>query len=115
MAFIPRLWANWMTLLGSVMTTVSGLAIALFLVVDLIAPGKNPYSAGFVVLALPAFFAIGLALIPVGLFIDRRGRKKTAAPPSAIEVAFETAMSDRSARNRILFVATMTVLNVVLL
>ncbi len=111
LGWIPRLWANWLTLLGSVIASVAGLAIALFLLLDLVAPGKNAYTESFLILGLPMLFIFGLLLIPIGLWMDRRRRP---LQPSPIEAAFQTALHDHVTRNRILFVAVATLVNVVL-
>jgi len=107
---LPRLWANWITLLGSVIATISGFGIILLVVVGLSTSKANPYQSLFVVIVLPVAFAIGLLLIPVGLYVDRhRGGDR---PKDGLQAAFAMAFSDRSARRRMLFVAVATVLNV---
>jgi nitrate/TMAO reductase-like tetraheme cytochrome c subunit len=107
---LPRLWSNWITLLGSILTTISGFAI-LFLVVAGLASSKgNPYQGLVLVVMLPIVFAIGLLLIPIGLDVDRERRK--GAPKDSLQLAFEAAFNDRSARRRILFVAVATLANV---
>jgi hypothetical protein len=111
-SWLPKLWTNWITLLGSVLTTLAGLALGLFIVVDLAAPGKNPYTSSFFILALPLWFGVGLLLIPLGLWLNRR---QNPVAPGLVEKAFETALQDKTARNRILFVAALTVVNVMFL
>jgi hypothetical protein len=106
---MPRLWANWLTLLGAVIASVAGVAVGVFVLVDLIAPGKNGYAGTLVIVALPLMFVFGLLLIPVGLWMDRRHRP---ALPSPVEAAFQAALHDRGARNRIVFVAVVTLVNV---
>ena len=65
-SWIRRLAANWITLLGAVFTTISGLALALFLFVEMLVPGRNPYAGSFLIMGLAAMFAFGLLLLPVG-------------------------------------------------
>ncbi len=113
MRWLPRLWANWITLTGSAIATVAGLAIAWFVISELFAPGRNPYTGSLVVVALPLRLIIGLVIIPIGLWVDRRHR--AGAPPSSLEAALHTALEDRSARNRILFVGIITLVNVALI
>jgi hypothetical protein len=113
---LTRLWANWITLTGSVITTMAGMSILLYFIIDALAPSKNPYSSAFFVFALPALFVLGLLIIPVGLWIDRRRRKRAAAGESdPIVEAFEKALRDRTARKRILFLAVATTINLALL
>jgi nitrate/TMAO reductase-like tetraheme cytochrome c subunit len=109
-SILPRLWTNWITLLGSVVTTISGLAILVGLVIELLSSHGNPYVGLFVVIALPAAFGCGLLLIPLGLYVDRR--RKGSAPRDALQSAFELAFRDKSARARIGFVAVATIANV---
>jgi nitrate/TMAO reductase-like tetraheme cytochrome c subunit len=110
LAWLPRLWANRVTLLGSAIATVAGVAIGLFLIIDLIAPGRNAYGGALLIVALPLLLVLGLLLIPVGLWIERRRRPTLS--PSPIEAAFATALHDRGARNRIVFLALITLVNV---
>ena len=110
-SILSRLWANWITLLGSVITTVSGFALLLLLVVALASPTTNPYQL-YVLIALPVFLAIGLVLIPIGLYVERR--RSPDRPKDALQLAFDAAFAERSARNRIIFVAVATVANIAL-
>ena len=109
-SLLPRLWANWITLLGSIITTVSGFAIILILVVGIAAPSANPYQSLWVVIGLPVTFGIGLLLIPIGLKIDRRRHPEGTKDP--LQAAFEAAFNEPSARRRVLFVAIATVANI---
>lgn len=105
---LPRLWANWITLLGSVIAVVAAMTVGLFLLIDLIAPIKNAYTGGLVMVALPMLAAVGLLLVVAGLWIDRRRARRHGAPPRAVENAFAMALEDRSARNRVIFAAAVT-------
>ena len=109
-SLLPRLWANWITLLGSIISTVSGFAILLLLAIGLASSKENPYQSLLVVVALPVLFAIGLLLIPLGLHVDRRRHREGSR--DALQVAFDAAFADRSARRRIIFVAVATLANV---
>ena len=108
-ALVPRLLANWITLLGSVITTISGFAILILLIIGLVTSRANPYLSLFVVVLLPAAFVFGLLLIPIGLYVDRRRGRR---PGDTLQLAFETILKDRSARRRLFFFALATVLNV---
>jgi len=107
---LPRLWSNWITLLGSILTTVSGFALFLLLVIGLAAPNANPYQSLLVVVALPIAFVIGLVLIAIGLYVERRRGQE--GPKDALRAAFDLAFSDRSARRKIVFVAVATLANI---
>jgi len=107
--FLPRLLANWVTLLGTVVATVAGLAILVLLVVGVAAPSSNPYLSIYVVVGLPIIFGLGLLLVPIGLYLDRH---QTHEGADALQVAVQTVFSDRSARRRLIFVAVATVANI---
>jgi nitrate/TMAO reductase-like tetraheme cytochrome c subunit len=119
LSFIPRLWANWLTLLGSVITTVSGLALVVFALMEIASTHVNPYSGMFAIF-IPMLFAVGLLIIPFGFYVERVQNKRSAerglaVEPNAIIKAFQMAIHDRRARSLILFVGGLTVVNVVLL
>ena len=115
LTFLPRLWANWITLLGTVVTTMSGLALLVFALLELLSTHGNPYSGVFAVI-IPMLFVAGLLIIPVGFLVER-WQKKGAVPaePDAITKAFQLAVHDQRARRLILFVGALTVANVILL
>jgi nitrate/TMAO reductase-like tetraheme cytochrome c subunit len=112
LSFLPKLWANWITLSGTVITTVTALAIVVFGLVELFSSRHNPYGGMFAVF-LPILFAAGLLLIPAGFWVERR--KAPAARPDVIAAAFQMAVHDQRARRLILFVASLTVVNVILI
>ena len=101
-ALVPRLLANWITLLGSVITTISGFAILILLIIGLVTSRANPYLSLFVVVLLPAAFVFGLLLIPIGLYVDRR---RGVRPGDTLQLAFEAILRDRPARRRLFFFA----------
>jgi len=111
-ALLPRLTANWITLLGSVIAATSGFAILVLLIIEIFTSRANPYLSVFVVVLLPAMFALGLLLIPIGLYVDRR---RGRGPGDALQLAFETVLKDRTARRRLLFFALATIINVALI
>jgi len=63
---------NPTTILGVSLTTVSALLIITFIVVETFGELRNPYVGMFAYLVLPAFFVIGLLLIPIGMFFRWR-------------------------------------------
>jgi len=110
---VPKLWANWVALLGTTLTTVSGNAILIIVVVDIVT-GANPYvsSAGY--LLMPMVFVLGLGLIALGIWLDHRRRRRGGAQ-STLTRAYDMVMADRPARRRVYFVVVATVLNVTLI
>ena len=114
-AFLPRLWTNWLTLFGAVLTSVSATAILTALAIDLASSGLNPYAASILFLVMPGLFVVGLLLIPLGLYLERRRRRRHPGAASAADPLLEglgRAMASSVARRRVLFVLVMTVVNV---
>ena len=113
-SFLPRLWSNWITLLGGILTTCSALAIVLVFGAGFFSSGTNPYAGAILVIALPFLFLCGLALIPIGLSIDRRKRAKSGvtAELTPVQQAFRTALGKGAARPLIVFFAIATAVNV---
>jgi len=113
-SFLPRLWSNWITLLGAILTTCSALAIVLVFTVGLFASGANPYAGAILVLVLPFLFIAGLIIIPIGFHIDHRARAKTgvAVELNPAQHAFRTALGKGAARPLIVFFAIATAVNV---
>ncbi|MBI4556138.1 MAG: NapC/NirT family cytochrome c [Candidatus Hydrogenedentes bacterium] len=68
---------NWITMIGTGVTTVCAVLIIAFLVPGLMAMSSTPYVGIFAFLILPGFFVLGLSIIPVGVYWDHR--KKVAA------------------------------------
>ena len=58
--------------LGVALTTGSALLFLILLVLDLAGRIPNPYAGLFIFLALPVVFVIGLILIPIGAWRERR-------------------------------------------
>ena len=57
---------------GVALTTGSALLFLVLLVLDLAGGVPNPYAGLFIFLALPVVFVIGLVLIPLGAWLERR-------------------------------------------
>ena len=68
----PDNYRNWLTLLGAVLTTVSAVLFLIFFFLDLAGFHTNPYMGIVTFLLLPAAFVLGLALIPLGVWRERR-------------------------------------------
>ncbi len=73
--FLRSLTRNLLSLVGVALTTVSALLTILLFILDLLGFIHNPYIGIVAYLAMPAFFILGLLLIPLGLY---RERKRTA-------------------------------------
>lgn len=65
---------NWLSLIGAVIATGSVFAVLFLFATELFLPRSNPYMGILVYLLAPAFFFLGLALILIGLWTQRRGK-----------------------------------------
>lgn len=63
---------NPLSIAGIVITTISGLSIVGFLVMELAGAVRNPYVGIFAYVILPVVFIVGLGLIPLGMGYRRR-------------------------------------------
>ncbi|MEO1087424.1 MAG: hypothetical protein AAFY88_24565, partial [Acidobacteriota bacterium] len=74
---------NGLTLFGIALATVAGLAILLFMAAGASGGLSNPYLGIWELFALPAAFAFGLGLVPIGMW--RRRRRLIASGVSVAE------------------------------
>lgn len=112
MSVLPRLWSNWLTLAGSIVTTVAGCTLLMALGADFLSPTPNPYAPAVVFLLAPVVFACGLLAIPVGLFWERRRKQARTGEWAALQAAFEKALLDRSVRLGFVLVGGATLVNI---
>lgn len=108
-----RLTANWITLLGTVITAVSGCLIILGIAADLVSPSLNPYASAAVFLILPMLFVFGLLLIPVGMIVFRKARKVPIEQGSFSDLMTQM-LSNTKARRTLTFVAVATLINLII-
>ncbi|MDJ0973026.1 MAG: NapC/NirT family cytochrome c [Planctomycetota bacterium] len=80
-AWIPRIWDSPTALVGAILATVSGCTLVLVLAAEFASPTKNAYAAAALLLIVPLFFLLGLMLIPIGLWMRRRRRRKAGLEP----------------------------------
>jgi hypothetical protein len=95
-----------------VLTTISA---ALFLVVflaDLFGLHTNPYIGIVFFLLLPAAFLVGLVLIPLGAWLERR-RRAAGKPPTAAHWP-RIDLNDPAQRRTAIFIFLLTIANVVI-
>lgn len=115
--FLPRLWSNWITLLGSVVVSATAVVILAALAINLMSSGLNTYAAAILFLVMPALMVVGLLLIPLGLLRERLRRRAHAGAvtdPESVELAFSRAMENQTVRRRVAFVLFLTVMNVLI-
>jgi hypothetical protein len=68
-----------LSVVGAWLTTISAFVFLFVFLADLFGLHHNPYFGLVFFLILPAFFVLGLLLIPIGVWLDRRRRAKGLA------------------------------------
>jgi hypothetical protein len=104
---------NPLSLAGGAITTAAGVTMIGYWLIELVArPFDNPYLGIIFFLILPALFILGLALIPIGIYIRRRALLKAGEIPAEFP---RVDFNDRMFRHGvdIVLVATITNLLVV--
>ena len=100
---------NPISLAGGALTTASGVTLIGYWLVDLLGrPFDNPYLGIIFFLILPALFVIGLALIPLGIFIRRRKLQREGAVPLEFP---RVDFNDRTFRHGVDIVLAATIVN----
>jgi hypothetical protein len=113
--FLAVLTRNWVSLTGTFLATVSAmLMLALFLVQTLGFQGSS-YLGILTYLILPAFFVLGLLLIPFGHFRQRRRDRLAAVHGDAVPRFPVIDLNQERTRGFVVVFALATVINVVIL
>jgi len=104
---------NGTTLAGAALTTSAAITLVGFWLIDILRGGpQHPYAGIVLFLVLPAVFVLGLALMPLGIWLRRRrARERGETPAIAPRVDLASPMLRRGLR----LVLALTVVNVVLL
>ena len=103
---------NTISLIGVVLTTSSAVTLIAFWIYDFILPGPpHPYVGILLFLVLPAFFILGLLLIPIGILLHRRKLRATGELPETFP---PVGLENSKLRSTLLFVAAATVLNILI-
>jgi nitrate/TMAO reductase-like tetraheme cytochrome c subunit len=98
--------SHWISMLGTALVTLAGFSWLFLLPTNLRGAGvDNPYIGILLFIVIPTIFFVGLALIPIGLFLAKRH----------IAATIETLQDRKSAFRRAgVFFAVMTVANVII-
>jgi len=70
--FITLLTSHWISMLGVALTTTAGFSWLFVLPQHLRGNVSNPYIGLLIFMVIPAILSLGLALIPIGIFLARR-------------------------------------------
>ena len=107
-----RLIRSPLSISGMVLTTISAVLFLIVFLADLFGLHTNPYIGIVFFLVLPGLFLVGLALIPLGAWHERR-RRHAGKPPS--EVAWPRLdLNNPSHRQRAIGLFALTMANVVI-
>ena len=111
--FIAHITRNPLGMAGAVVTTISAILFVTLFVLELVGFHGGPYIGILSFLIIPAVFVLGLLLIPVGLWRERRRRAAAGTAPGE-ELPVWNLNVDRVRRNFLVFL-TLTAVNLVIL
>jgi nitrate/TMAO reductase-like tetraheme cytochrome c subunit len=112
--FIAHITRSPLGMAGAVITTVSATLFLTLFAVEQVGFHGGPYLGIIAFLILPALFALGLVLIPIGLWRDRQRRRRLAEGERLPELPVWDLNQDRTRRNFVVF-AALTVVNLMIL
>jgi len=98
-------------LAGALITTVSAVLLLTFFALSLVGFEGGPYFGLLTFMLLPAIFAGGLLLIPIGAWLERRRVARGGAPLGRLPVI---DLNHGPSRRRILWIAGLSLVNVVI-
>jgi nitrate/TMAO reductase-like tetraheme cytochrome c subunit len=107
----PLLLRNWLSIAGVILTTLSAVLFLTIFFADLLGVHTNPYIDIVFFLIMPALFLVGLVLIPIGMWRERR--RIAAGRPAARWPMLD--LNDPSRRRLMLVVVLLTIANAVIL
>jgi hypothetical protein len=96
--------------LGVGLVTLTAVVFLFVLLLDMFGMHTNPYLGIVFFLILPAFFVLGLLLIPLGLYLERRRRHKGLEPRTWPRLD----LNNPTHRRGVLMVAALTLVNVMI-
>jgi nitrate/TMAO reductase-like tetraheme cytochrome c subunit len=107
-----RLIRTPISVVGMVLTTISAVLFLVVFLADLFGWHTNPYIGIVFFLILPAVFLFGLALIPIGAWIERRRRARGRAPSEVHWPRID--LNDPAQRTTAVIVFAVTMANIVI-
>src|SRR6185503_13236905 len=107
-----RLIRSPLSIAGMVLTTMSATLFIVVFLADLFGLHTNPYIGIVFFLFLPALFVLGLVLIPLGAWIERR-RRAAGKPPSSVQWP-RLDLNDPRQRTAAMLIFGLTIVNVVI-
>jgi hypothetical protein len=99
-----------LSIIGVALVTLSAVVFLFVLLLDVFGLHTNPYLGIVFFLVLPAFFVLGLLLIPLGMALERRRRARGLEPHHWPRLD----LNDPAHRRGVLIVAALTLVNVLI-
>src|SRR5580693_9453558 len=112
MAEDVRLIRSPISVAGMVLTTISAVVFLVVFLADVLGLHTNPYIGIVFFLVLPGVFVIGLLLIPLGAWVERR-RRAAGKPPSPVRWP-QMDLNDPARRTTAIIVFGLTMANIVI-
>ena len=112
MAKDVRLIRSPISIAGMVLTTISAVLFVTVFLADLFGLHTNPYIGILFFVLLPGLFLIGLALIPLGAWLERR-RRAAGLPPSSVQWP-RIDLNDPAQRTTAVIIFALTIANIVI-
>jgi hypothetical protein len=100
---------NLISRTGVVLATTAGITLVIAFASLMMGFQPNPYAGILVYMILPAIFAVGLVLIPMGIWRDYRRKGRSGELPATYP---KVDLSHRGVRSTVMFVGIMTAINV---
>jgi len=73
----PTLFRNYISFAGALIVIAAGVSILLLFLIELTQKSNNPYLGIVTYIILPAFLALGLLVIAIGMLLERRRRRRS--------------------------------------
>jgi hypothetical protein len=106
---------NTLTVVGLGLTTLSGIGLLVFLVLEALGLIENPYVGLLGMAFLPGLFVGGLLAMPIGILIRRRKLMKRGALPEEVAAWPRLDFNDAHVRRAGAVVIGLTIVNVILI
>ena len=107
-----RLIRSPTSVVGMVLTTIAAVLFLVVFFADLFGFHTNPYIGLVFFVLLPGVFILGLLLIPLGAWIERR-RRLAGKPPSELRWP-SVDLNDPAKRRMAVAIFTLTIVNVII-
>jgi hypothetical protein len=108
----PRLIRSPLSVVGMVLTTISAAVFLVVFFADLFGMHTNPYMGIVFFLILPGIFLVGLILIPLGAWVERR-RRAAGKKPSELQWP-RIDLNNPDHRRAAVAIFALTVVNIVI-